>query len=71
MIDQNEFRKQAHHFVDWMADYLENIEKFPVKSALNPGDIYKSIPAFPPDKPESIDQVFHDFKEIILPGITH
>jgi aromatic-L-amino-acid decarboxylase len=71
MIDQNEFRKQAHHFVDWMADYLENIEKFPVKSALNPGDIYKSIPAFPPDKPESIDKVFHDFQEIILPGITH
>ncbi len=71
MIDQNEFRNQAHHFVDWMADYLENIEKFPVKSALNPGDIYKSIPAFPPDKPESIDHVFHDFQEIILPGITH
>jgi len=71
MIDQNEFRKQAHHFVDWMADYLENIENFPVKSASNPGDIYNSIPAFPPDKPESIDQVFHDFQEIILPGITH
>jgi aromatic-L-amino-acid decarboxylase len=71
MIDQNEFRKEAHHFVDWMADYLENIEKLPVKAAPKPGDIYKKIPAVPPDGPETMDHIFHDFQGIILPGITH
>jgi aromatic-L-amino-acid decarboxylase len=70
-MEQNEFRKQAHLFVDWMADYLEGIDKLPVKSAVSPGDIYKNIPGFPPDKPESMDIVFRDFQKIILPGITH
>ena len=25
-MDNKEFRKNAHQLVDWMADYLENIE---------------------------------------------
>jgi aromatic-L-amino-acid/L-tryptophan decarboxylase len=71
MMDQIEFRKQAHLFVDWMADYLESIENFPVKSLITPGSIYNQIPEQPPEKPESMQQVFTDFQKIILPGITH
>jgi aromatic-L-amino-acid decarboxylase len=71
MMDQKEFRIQAHRFADWMADYLENIEKYPVKSNLNPGDVYKKFPETPPEKPESMDRLFQDFQNIILPGITH
>ena len=26
MINSEEFRKYAHEFVDWMADYLESVE---------------------------------------------
>jgi aromatic-L-amino-acid decarboxylase len=70
-MDHNEFRKQAHQFVDWMADYLDGIEKFSVKSLVQPGDIYKKIPEFPPNESEPMDDVFRDFQEIILPGITH
>jgi aromatic-L-amino-acid decarboxylase len=71
MIDSNEFRKQAHLFVDWMADYLENIEKLPVKSEVNPQEVYNKIEETPPEKPEAMDKIFHDFQNIILPGITH
>jgi len=70
-MDKNEFRKQAHQFVDWMTDYLEGIENFPVKSLVNPGEIYKSIPETPPVNPETMNQIFQDFDKIILPGITH
>jgi aromatic-L-amino-acid decarboxylase len=31
-----EFRKYAHELVDWMADYIENVEKYPVKSLVKP-----------------------------------
>ncbi|OQX76188.1 MAG: aspartate aminotransferase family protein [Bacteroidetes bacterium 4484_249] len=71
MINADEFREHAHRFVDWMADYLENTDRYPVKSQVKPGDIYGKIPNKPPLKSEVIDDVFRDFKELILPGITH
>lgn len=71
MINSQEFRKQAHLFVDWMADYLEDIEKYPVKSKVSPGDILNRLPDFPPEDSETIETIFLDFQNIILPGITH
>jgi len=43
-MKNNSFRHHAHEFVDWIADYFENIEKYPVKSQVSPGDIKKQIP---------------------------
>lgn len=71
MISSREFRKYAHEFVDWMADYYENIEAYPVKSKVKPGEIKSLLPEYPPAEQESIDAIFKDFKEIILPGMTH
>jgi aromatic-L-amino-acid/L-tryptophan decarboxylase len=71
MLSSTEFRKQGRHIVDWIADYLENIEKYPVKSQVSPGDIYKQLPENPPDIPDSFDQIMEDFKRVIIPGITH
>lgn len=71
MNDHNEFRKQAHLFADWMADYLSNIEEYPVKSRVLPGEIFNRLPAEPPLNPENMDTIFKDFREIIIPGITH
>jgi aromatic-L-amino-acid decarboxylase len=71
MIGSKDFRKYAHEFVDWMADYLENVEKLPVKSQVTPGEIYAAIPDQPPAEGESMDNIFGDFQKIILPGMTH
>ena len=70
-MTNDEFRKSAHEMVDWMADYFENVEHFPVKSQVNPGDIKANLPDLPPSKGEDMDVIFSDFKKIILPGITH
>ena len=70
-MNSEEFRKNGHEFVDWMADYLEGIEKYPVKPDIEPGDIYKQLPLSAPEKAESMDAIFKDFKDIILPGMTH
>ena len=67
----SEFRKEAHSLVDWMADYLENVEKYPVKSQVKPGEILNSLPDSPPDYPEPFDKIFSDFEKTIMPGITH
>jgi aromatic-L-amino-acid decarboxylase len=66
-----EFRKYAHRLVDWMAGYMENIENYPVKSPVKPGEIFKRLPDNPPLHPESFDSMMKDFEEIIMPGITH
>jgi len=67
----DEFRKHAHELVEWMAGYMENVENYPVKSPVRPGDIFNKIPDSPPDESESFSLLMKDFDEIIMPGITH
>ena len=70
-MDTESFRKYGHEFVDWVADYLRDIEKHPVLSRVKPGEIKSKIPLSPPEESENMDEIFADFKRVILPGITH
>lgn len=70
-MDIEEFRTHAHALVDWMADYLTQIESFPVRSSVRPHDVLSQIPLSPPATGEPFDAIFEDFRRIILPGITH
>lgn len=65
------FRKFGHEFVDWLAKYLESVEKYPVCSPVKPGEIKAKLPVNPPSSGEPMDKIFRDFQDIILPGITH
>jgi aromatic-L-amino-acid decarboxylase len=67
----DEFRKHAHELVEWMARYMENVENYPVKSSVKPGEIFRQIPDAPPSDPQSFSDLMNDFEEIIMPGITH
>jgi aromatic-L-amino-acid decarboxylase len=67
----DEFRRHAHELVEWMAGYMENVESFPVKSQVKPGEIFSKLPDTPPENPESFESFMKDFQEIIMPGITH
>ena len=71
MMDTKAFRNHAHKLVDWIADYYDNIEKYPVKSQVNPGDIASMLNKSIPEKGESMEVIFQDFQDIIIPGITH
>lgn len=66
-----EFRKSGHQLVDWIADYLNNIEKHSPLSQVNPGDILKRIPFSPPAKCEEIENILSDVDNILMDGITH
>jgi aromatic-L-amino-acid decarboxylase len=71
MINNDEFRKHAHKIVDWIADYYRDIEKYPVKSPVKPGEIISGLPGEPPGDSESMQDIIADFERIILPGVTH
>ena len=70
-MDIPEFRKQAHTLVDWIADYFENVDKYPVKSQVKPKEVFAKLPDTPPEIAEEMKDIFEDFREIILPGVTH
>ena len=71
MKDPEEFRKHAHDLVDWIADYYQQIEHYPVKSQVKPGDILSQLSDQAPHQGEPMEKIFKDFREIIMPGITH
>jgi aromatic-L-amino-acid decarboxylase len=70
-MDPSEFRRLGHELVDWIAEYREHIEQFPVMSRAQPGDVAGKLPTEPPALPEGLDGVVADLDEIVMPGITH
>ncbi|HDZ41887.1 MAG TPA: aspartate aminotransferase family protein [Bacteroidetes bacterium] len=70
-MTNNEFKQWAHELVEWIGDYLENIEQYPVKAQVEPGEIYSALPGMPPLEAENFKQIFNDFQQIIMPGMTH
>jgi len=70
-MNKDKFREHGYKFVDWVANYLSEIETYPVCSPLKPGEVKQKIPSQPPQGGESMETLFQDFQKIILPGITH
>ena len=70
-MDHEAFRREAHGLVDWMADYLADVERYPVRSQVAPGAIAAQLPAGPPDAAEPIADILADFERIVMPGMTH
>jgi aromatic-L-amino-acid decarboxylase len=66
-----EFRKHGYAVIDWIADYLDAPEKWPVLPAVRPGDVRRALPQFPPERGESMDEILADFQRIIVPATTH
>jgi aromatic-L-amino-acid decarboxylase len=70
-MSPEEFRRQGHALVDWIADYHARIESFPVLSQARPGEIREKLPLHAPAQGEGFDRILADIDRVILPGITH
>lgn len=70
-MDIDEFRKHGHQLIDWMADYMDTVEKLPVRSQVKPGEISNRLKEKPPTNGEPMENIIDEFKTTILPGITH
>jgi aromatic-L-amino-acid decarboxylase len=69
--NSDRFRKDGKQVVDWIADYYERIEALPVLSRVKPGDVRRALPAEPPERGVSVEEVLGEIEEKMLPGITH
>ena len=70
-MSSTEFRKYGYEVIDWIADYYENVEQYPVKSNVNPEDIRSSLEKNPPISGVSMEHILEDIDKLIMPGITH
>lgn len=66
-----EFRRQGHAVIDWIADYYGKIESLPVLSQASPGQIRASLPPHAPEEGEAFANLLADIDKLILPGVTH
>ena len=67
----DEFRKYGYEIVDWIADYFQNIEQYPVLSQIEPGSLKDALPAMAPQAGEDFGEVLDDVGNLILPAVTH
>ena len=70
-MTSDEFRRHGHELVDWIAEYLEHADRYPVLATVKPGDIVRALPAEAPEDPEPFDRIMGDFERVLLPGVTH
>ena len=70
-MPDEEFRAAGHALVDWIADYLQHAERYPVLAQVQPGQIAGSLPAQAPEQGEPFGDILADVERVIVPGLTH
>ncbi|XP_027337609.1 tyrosine decarboxylase 1-like [Abrus precatorius] len=70
-LDPEEFKRQGYMMIDFLADYIRNVNNYPVLSRVEPGYLRKKLPASAPSSAEPIESILKDVQEHIIPGITH
>jgi len=66
-----DFRRAAHGSVDWIAEYLINTRDYPVVAQTLPGALVDALPKSGPDRGESFEAILRDFREKVIPAVTH
>ncbi len=66
-----QFRRNGHALIDWIANYYERVESLPVLSRVKPGEVRAMMPEDPPEQSEPFEAIMEDVERIIMPGITH
>ncbi len=67
----DEFRTHGYALIDWIAEYLEGVGRYPVASSVQPGDVRAQLPEHPPTEREDFTSVLADVERIVVPGLTH
>jgi aromatic-L-amino-acid decarboxylase len=70
-MPSEDFREFGYQIVDWIADYFDQMENYPVLSQVEPGWLKGELPSRPPEKGEDFGEVLADMDERILPAVTH
>ena len=70
-MGKEDFRRFGHELIDWISDYFEDIESFPVLAQIEPGELKAQLPSAPPEQGEPMQQILADLDRLIIPALTH
>ena len=70
-METEDFRRHGHAIIDWLADYYRDIEGRRVVPQVVPGEIRAMLPTSAPEHGQPFDAILADFRDQIVPGMTH
>ena len=70
-MDPETFRRSALRIVDWIENYVNAPDKFPVLARVAPGEVTAALPIDAPERGESLSTILDDFEQILVPALTH
>ncbi len=65
-----EFRRYGHQAIDWIAEFLEHVERYPVLPPVKPGELTDALPQHGPERGEPMSTIIADFERLIVPSCT-
>jgi aromatic-L-amino-acid decarboxylase len=70
-MSAEDFRRYGHEVVERIADYLSEIERYPVLAQVEPGRLRSQLPASPPEHGEPMSDILADVERLVVPALTH
>jgi aromatic-L-amino-acid decarboxylase len=70
-MSAEDFRRYGHEVVERIADYLSEIERYPVLAQVEPGQLRSQLPASPPEHGEPMSDILADVDRLVVPALTH
>lgn len=70
-VPDPELRAALHRVADMIADYLQDVGRYPVLPGVQPGEVGSMLSGSPPLEGESLNAILDDYARIIEPNITH
>jgi aromatic-L-amino-acid decarboxylase len=70
-MNKDEFLRFSSEASNWIAEYFETIRDYPVLSRSVPGDLIRALPGEAPLLGEPMESILQDFRDLIVPGLTH
>src|SRR5437763_15911735 len=69
--NSSEFRAAGHRLIDWVADFLDHPDDYPVLANVKPGEVEKQFAPQAADEGKPYDALIAEFESKIVPGISH
>lgn len=69
-MNVSEFRRRGREMVEYVADYLEDIERRQVYPSVEPGYLRPLLPGCAPQEPDTFEEIMEDVEKIIMPGVS-